>query len=95
GLPLANRRGNASVQPPVQQAPETFVLPSLEDRLALLDQPPAAAPSPHPCDDVYLTPSMVERVMCAVLKQLSEKLDSVRERAGTVLQKLVQSDDPQ
>lgn len=27
--------------------------------------------------------------------KLSEKLDSVRERAGTVLQKLVQSDDPQ
>lgn len=42
----------------------------LQDRLALLDQPPATVPSPHPCDEVYLTSSMVERVMCAVLKQV-------------------------
>eukprot|EP00752_Nemacystus_decipiens_P005667 g5128.t1 len=94
GLPLANRGDGESVQPPGQD-PEHFLLPSMEDRVALLDQPPAPVPSPHPCDQVYLTPSMVERVMCAVLKQLSEKLDSVRERAGTVLHKLVQSDDPQ
>lgn len=45
-----------------------------QDRLALLDQPPAAVPSPHPCDEVYLTPSMVERVMCAVLKQVVPRL---------------------
>lgn len=41
-----------------------------QDRLALLDQPPAPVPSPHPCDQVYMTPSMMERVMCAVLKQV-------------------------
>lgn len=32
-------------------------------------------------------------VMC-IFSQLSEKLDSVRERAGTILQSLVNSDDP-
>lgn len=42
----------------------------MQDRLALLDQPAAPVPSPHPCDQMYLTPSMVERVVCAVLKQV-------------------------
>lgn len=47
-----------------------FFTSRLQQRFALLDQPPAPVPSPHPCDQVYLTPSMVERVMCAVLKQV-------------------------
>lgn len=62
-----------------QSAPFALKNPKLEkkkklsvaqERLALLDQSPAPVPSPHPCDQVYLTPSMVERVMCAVLKQV-------------------------
>lgn len=43
-----------------------------QDRLALMELPPAPVPSsPHPCDEVYLTPLMVERALCAVLKQVN------------------------
>lgn len=52
--------------------------------------PPPPLPVPvHPCRLTHVHPPP------SPTSQLSEKLDSVRERAGTVLQKLVQSNDPQ
>ena len=44
--------------------------------------------------DEFFTPEICELVICALLKQLSEKLDIVRKCAGEILQQLLESTKP-
>jgi tubulin-specific chaperone D len=45
--------------------------------------------------EVYFTPALCEALVCALLKQLAEKLDAVRDVAGSVLQRLLTAKLPQ
>ncbi|CAM9179699.1 unnamed protein product [Scytosiphon promiscuus] len=92
GFPLANReQSDSSEQQPGRAAANARTIGRTP--ASIFSQAAERPENAQATEDMYLTPSMVERVVCAVLKQLSEKLDSVRERAGTVLQKLVLSND--
>jgi tubulin-specific chaperone D len=42
----------------------------------------------------FVTTTMVTEVVCAILKQLCEKLDNVRAKAGSVIERLISVDSP-
>ena len=58
-----------------------------------------AAPPPPPsrggCEaGLFFTSTMVDQLFCALLKQLCEKLDNVRSKAGSGIERLLKSDAP-
>jgi hypothetical protein len=73
----------ADVQLAVQRA--------LQTRQALSDQPNYAS---TPEGEAYFSPETCARLICALLKQLAEKLDVVRKCAGEALEQLISSNSP-
>lgn len=79
---------------------QPFVCPNLEQRRQYLTDPSSAMTttidrsSSATAARGYLTPDMMRKFMCHVMKQLSEKLDTVRETAGGVLYRILWRQDP-
>ena len=49
----------------------------------------AITPPPPSSPGMYFTASMTERLLCTIVKQLCEKLDNVRAKAGTILERIL------
>jgi hypothetical protein len=64
-----------------------FMVPAVDGRIEM--QAPVAE-----LGAIYFDPEMAHATICAVLKQLSEKLDAVRECAGQVIEELLTAADP-
>ena len=68
-----------------------FTFPSLDQRKKYMTSSPTTTPSGA---DRFLTAETMKRFMCQLMKQLSEKLDVVRETAGATLHRLLWVKDP-
>lgn len=80
------------------QTSSSSIVPSLQDRQAFVTRarrdPTSPSPFKYPSTTIYFTDENCLAVIRAVLKQLSEKLDIVRECAGTVFEDLITSVRP-
>jgi len=58
---------------------------------AAADDATATPTPPPPSGGMYFTASMTERLLCTIVKQLCEKLDNVRAKAGTILERILRA----
>jgi tubulin-specific chaperone D len=93
-------------RPPTAASTAQLTVPALQQRLCYMEitvqpdgavgmLPERAAQLSAAVGEVYFTPELCEALLCALLKQLAEKLDAVRDVAGSVLQRLLTAQLPQ
>eukprot|EP00953_Heterococcus_sp_UTEX-ZZ885_P004455 2914-Heterococcus_DN1.PRE.3 len=93
-------------RPPTAASTAQLTVPALQQRLCYMEitvqpdgavgmLPERAAQLSAAVGEVYFTPALCEALLCALLKQLAEKLDAVRDVAGIVLQRLLTAQLPQ